>query len=451
MYPTNDPRFLWVSASRETPGDGSFQNPFDGIASALAKVEPGQTVVLLPGEYIGDITVQTSGSMEKPIRIAVQQEGTAIIKDACWYLYDVSDMIISGLTFKDSPLGSIAVMGECERNKFEFLHFINCCAKEQAASTMFFGGSGAQCNVVENCLFARNTSATRIKEKAENLAVGLMISEGDTQQGKPILNHIISKNTFKNYDYGILVGSDDNTDRLYGHQISYNSVHNCTFEGIMVKCGDTLVKGNTISNCPTHAVSIVTGIGSLLEDNRIQNCGIGVRIGGLGHSVSNNCIINPSHEAVLILNRSGSQGPKTQNVIVESNTFVSMHKEKAIISIEENTCAIIQHNLFAGSDKPYEIKNAQHNNKTSPQCNCIVDNIAAIRLNTAVEGVASMPVEFSDRMQNDFGNNSGYGAQGWILSPYPFDPDEAEAQNSSSCNCNDENHPHSDQCDCHGH
>ena len=78
-----------------------------------------------------------------------------MIQGACWFFYDICDLIVSGFTFRDAPHGAVSVMGACLRNRFADLLFINCGTRESASCTLFFGGAGGSCNVVENCLFER--------------------------------------------------------------------------------------------------------------------------------------------------------------------------------------------------------------------------------------------------------------------------------------------------------
>ena len=138
MYSTNDPDILWVAPNGETAGNGSFEEPFGRIPDALSRARPGQTVVLKEGTYPGDATIQSSGSIDMPIRIVAAEESKAVILGGCWYLYDVCDLIVSGLTFRDAPQGAISVMGACERNRFERIRFENCGRLPAASCYAFF-------------------------------------------------------------------------------------------------------------------------------------------------------------------------------------------------------------------------------------------------------------------------------------------------------------------------
>jgi hypothetical protein len=445
MYPKDDSEYLWVSPSGEEAGDGTYGNPFCRIESSLAKALPGQTIVLMAGTYQGDVTVQAGGSIDKPLRITADKGAHVVVIESCWYFYDVSDMILSGIVFQDSMLGSIVVMGSCERNRFEHLTFQNCCRSRKASCSLFFGGSGAACNIVEHCSFERPPKASSATDgkNPDDLTVGIMISEGDAHegaQGKPIVDHVIRRNRFVNYDYGILVGSDDDTEKQYGHQIVYNSIDNCTKEGIMVKCGDTLVKGNTISNCSKNSISVVTGEGTIVEDNRILDCGIGIRVAGKGHTVANNCIVRCGEDAIRIMDRKGKAGPKTQNVIIEKNTCVAWsqsqpHGQYSGISIGPNTNAIVQRNLFLGPGKPYLVIADENSRAQGPEKSrhCVLDNYSAAHTCEPGSGISCGQVIFAGIALDNYDNGTGYGAQGWMVRPEPFDPDKESDKAPSEC------------------
>lgn len=432
MYPKNDAKYLWVSPSDEASGNGTFDNPFGRLTGALAKAQPGNIVVLLEGTYRGDVTINASGDISMPLRIVGAPDSKVIVSEACWYFYDVCDLIVSGLTFRNSPLGAIAVMGASMRNRFAHLQFENCGHTPSASSTLFFGGSGAWCNIVELCDFSRPVPTNLRKKDPSEMTVGLMISEGDTHEGKAITNHIVRKNKFSNYDYGILVGAQDANLGQYGHCIAHNTIDKCSHEGIMVKCGDTEVKGNVVTQCPRHSISVATGVGSVVQDNRIVDCGEGIRIAGSGHSISNNCIVRSGAESILVMKKNSLADIATQNIIVENNTFAgwaeSGHEPfSPCIDIEQETSSVIQRNLFFGKGELYRLSGNDKLNKS----HLIVDNASATDV-TSANGVKAMPVEFAAKNADNFANTSNYGANGWMCTPDHYDPDADSIKEESS-------------------
>ncbi len=436
MYPKNDNRYLWVGPLDESRGTGTFDKPYGRLGDALSKARPGNVIVLKKGTYCGDATIQVSGDIDNPLRIVAAPDSEVVVSKGCWYFYDVSDLILSGLIFRDSPLGSIAVMGACTRNRFERLRFENCGHASSASCTLFFGGSGGSCNIVESCDFAHSPDRNSVRKDPSAMTVGLMISEGDAHEDKAITNHIIRKNRFSNYDYGVLVGTQDVATGLYGHLISYNSIDNCKLEGVMVKCGDTEVRGNLVTRCPGHSISVVTGEGSVVQDNRIADCGVGIRVAGRGHTVSNNCIIRSAAESIFVMGKNGHDGIATQNVIVENNTCAGWSKKEdgyshPGIGIEAGTASIIQRNLFFGSGEPYRIFNQQNGSKTY-----LVRDNAWAGQGKALDGVSAIEIEIPAADSDDFGTASSYGAAGWVCRPGTFDPD-SEAVEESACPEND--------------
>jgi hypothetical protein len=298
MFSKDDNSLIWVEPehnhSSQNKPMGTFTSPFS-IQGALINVKPGQKIVLLPGNYTGDINIEISGTTARPVRICSYEKHSAVISRACWFLYDSSDIILSGLAFRDSPLGAIAVVGKCCRNRFEEISFVNCGSGNKTASTLFFGGSGIRCNVVEACTFARPQRDFSGADPAQ-VSIGLMMSDGrspdpDMPEGEQAnLDQVFRKNSFTNYDCGIMVGSLDSTDFENGTIVEYNSIVNCP-TGISVKSGDTCVRGNVVQGSSRRGVAVLAGRGSLVEANRIVDCATGIAARGKAHSIINNCII----------------------------------------------------------------------------------------------------------------------------------------------------------------
>jgi hypothetical protein len=286
---------------------------------------------------------------------------------------------------------------------------------------------------VEHCSFDRPAQPAQRDaggKVPDDRTVGIMISEGNAYEGDPIIDHVIRKNRFAHYNYGVLVGSNDANKEQYGHLIAYNKIDNCGTEGIMVKCGDTQVRGNTVINCRNNSISVIAGEGSIVEDNRILDCGTGIRIAGRGHTVSNNCIVRCGEEAIKIMGRDGKGGPKTENVIIEKNTCIAWSQNQpqgqySGISIGSETNAIVQRNLFLGPGKPYEVIGCE-NSASGPgkARHCILDNYSAAHSCKPENGMSCGQVIFSGIARDNYENGTGYGAQGWMARPEPFDPDE---------------------------
>ncbi|HEX7511381.1 MAG TPA: hypothetical protein VF335_08780, partial [Chitinivibrionales bacterium] len=196
--PTSQDR-IWVSSAPNGSEEGSYEQPYSSIANAVEKALPGQTVVLKAGNYSGDVTIEHGGTMEKPLRIMAEKGAVVQCVGACWYFYDVTDIICSGILFKESPGMAIAVMGKCERNRFELLQFMDCSLTKENACTFFFGGSGQFCNIVESCDFFQSGAKRQSSKIQPSLSIGIMIAEGDFQQGEPNRDCIVSKNRFSGY------------------------------------------------------------------------------------------------------------------------------------------------------------------------------------------------------------------------------------------------------------
>lgn len=329
------------------------------IKEALDRVQPGNTIILKSGSYTGDVTVQVSGSARAPIRILPDDDASVEIYNSCWFFYDTSDLVVSGLTFRNAPYGAISIIGECKRNRFDSLQFLDCGSRKEASCTMFFGGTGGEFNVVDNCRFQRSTDNVT---SPENASIGLMISQGDSDDSKRLRNCIFRRNHFINYGYGIMVGSSDSSASQYGHVVEYNTIENCFSGGIVVKCGDTQIRGNLVMNCPGKSITVLAGTGSMIESNRILDCGSGIAVNGPGHTISNNCLIRCGKEAVRVCAKSNENSSPASSLFIESNTFIEcgsapteVKPRVAGITIEPGTTCAIRRNLIYGNGEAFHI------------------------------------------------------------------------------------------------
>ena len=417
MFDIEDLDNIWVSPDAHD-GNGTFDRPFDSLSKALFKAKPGNRIILKEGTYSQDQTIEISGSADRPIEICADHGAKVAITGACWYFYDTSDLVVSGFTFKDSPRSSISVIGNCKRNSFHNLSFYNCGTSGKASCTIFFGGSGARFNMVENCTFEHSV-LKHSEVTSKNASVALMVSEGSSECSSPIKNHIFRRNTLRNYDYGIMVGSKNRSNLDSGHIVEYNTIENCKVDGILVRVGDTRIRGNKVYDCGSNSISIITGTGSVVENNRILEGNCGIRINGSGHTVHNNCIVRCSLEAVRAGGVNGEQTDPASNLFIQENTFIDCGKENrfatAGISIEQGTTCIIEKNLVHGSGKPYSFEY----DGISGHTECVVKNNICSGNCETINGFSDAKISFKKAQDDNYENMSGYGASGSILGPDP--------------------------------
>jgi hypothetical protein len=428
MFSRDDPSVLWVSPSGDGGAIGTFDHPFPLVGAAVRKAGPGTTIVLKNGIYRETLTVQASGTAHQPLRIVAEHDTGAVIEGACWYFYDISDIIVSQLTFRNTPHGALSVIGRCRRNRFEFLRFLGCGTEGKESCTFFFGGSGSNCNIVENCRFEcpPETGGERVR-------IGLMVSEGNADEEEPNTDHLFRRNVFANYTYGILAGTRDSTLGGYGHIIEGNLFRGCTGNGIMVKCGDTQVRGNSFEDCGGNAISVTAGTGTTVENNRIVNAGSGLVLLGAAHTVQNNCFYRCGAQAVHVCGAGSNGGPAASNVIIEHNTCIECGENDGAagnaLRIDPGTSCVVRRNLFCGAALPYPTAPGNKTNgqdrRTPRSGRLTIDNLHC-DARRPLDGCGSGEVSFASAGTGNFENNSGFGASGKVLTPEFMTGDQQE-------------------------
>jgi hypothetical protein len=301
MYMMNtkaDASRIWVGAAAGHTPVGTREQPYTSIETALKHAGPGKTIVLHPGKYRESISVHTTGQLQHPIRITAEQPGTVEIIDSSWYFYDVSDWIVTDLTFITAPRNALCMIGACQRNSLHSLRFVDCGTPGKASSSVFFGGSQARCNKVENCEFIRRDSTG--SRSPRDAQVAILISEGNVRDNEKNSDFIIRHNTINNYDYGIIAGTGDTGHVPHAHLIEDNQISDCRFGGITIKCGDTRIRANVISHCHSHAISVWHCNEIKAENNRILDSARGLVLNGSSHTCQNNCFIRCHDGAVTV-------------------------------------------------------------------------------------------------------------------------------------------------------
>ncbi len=439
----DDPNIIVINPDAAPGGCGTFEEPFSTIEEGLRRVAPGQTILLCGGDYAGDLNIEVSGTARRPIRIIAEPGAKVIVRGGCWFFYDTEDLIVSGLTFIDAPYGAISVIGECSRNIFDSLRFINCGLHKGASCTLYIGGSGGACNIIENCVFEHAPVSAGRQPVADEASVGLMVAQGDISAGRPIVKTLLRRNRFVNYSYGIIIGGDESKSVRCGHIVEYNTISNCTNEGILIKSGDTMVRGNIIEKSDCNALLLLSELDCTVERNRIVDCRCGIVAAGSGHTISDNCLIRCSGGAIRVGRQPQTQGRAATNCFIERNTFINcgsaLSKDDSVsvagVMIDHGASGILEKNLIFGKGKPYAVvqESVCSSGETDLSGNSgitrfvIRDNAASGGCET-MDGIRLMPVEFADIAADDYSNDCGVGASGWVLRPEGFDPliDEEE-------------------------
>ncbi len=392
----NSVRDIFVSASYSGICNGSEEAPFNSITKALELAGPGSRIVLKEGIYSESISIQTSGTISEPIKIEAHKGECPEITSS-WFIYDSSDIIISGIKFKNISSQALSIIGLCERNSFKDLTFENCGTDSKTPCTLFIGGSGSNCNVIEKCSFLNSASAK---------AIGIIISEGNSDdEARPNSNIIIRENNFKGFDTALIVGTRDEEDinGLYGHIIEGNKITDCKSEGIRLRGGDISIKDNLIKNCGKYGITIKSGVEQTISFNRLEECKTAISIESDDILIRENIIINSESNAIEI-NKIKNK-PKG-SVAINHNTFVQNTKNNnACIFLSENRPLIARKNLLFNTDN---IINDEMTDKHS----FLEKNYCNIESSTN-NYCPFLQFEGCDTENGNYSTESGIGASGW--------------------------------------
>lgn len=399
-------------------GCGTEDEPFGTLDRALEISGPGSTILLHDGSYTGDFTVHKSGSITEPIRIAARNPGAAIIDGGSWYLYDVSDIIVEGIVFRNTKAQALSVVGACERNAFNTLHFIDCGRNSSSGCTMFFGGSGVASTVVADCRF----EIGRRPEAEQELPIALMIAEGDLEEdAEPNTALIVRGSKFSNYGSALVIGTQGGSTTHFGHIFEGNTIEHCGADGIRVKCGDSRIYDNLFLSCLGTAIALREGAASAVECNRIEDCATGIASSVTGATIRNNCILRSTGPAISLFG--GTAG--TRGTLVATNTCVA-DSVSAALAIDGPAECVAEGNILLHTGSPLSISNPD-----ARFHHFAVGNAASH--DCAGNGILPWQAAFNGAASGDYSCETEFGAAGWnaegrsiiVASQDPVDSDDS--------------------------
>jgi len=353
--------------------DGSFENPYSKIKTAIENATAGSVINLLSGIYDEKLVVQDiCGTIDEPITItAFSQNGEEVISHKDWYFYSTTDFVIKGIKFAETANSAISIIGESQRNSIKDCEFSRC--GEVSDCAIFFGGSGGESNVLENCSFTAPKNADNYI--AVMISQSIDASTGSATEDDTILN---SRNAnirfckFKDCKTAVVAGSDENISGLFGeHEISDNLFENCE-TGVKIKISGTQIYRNIFRDCK-NGITAVLGAENEIFENRFENCEKAISVFCDDLTVKQNCFVNS--EISLETKFDENALP----VLICENSFIGGKIE-------------------AGETQTFITKNVFHDCEISEGKNLVEkDNKILVRS------------EFSDFANDDFSSNSNYG------------------------------------------
>lgn len=363
MFDPNSSRNIWVSQRASGKEDGSLEAPFSSIKAAIDAATPGATVVVTEGEYDESVSVnERTGEETNPITIMADPNAESVLLTKEWYLYEVSDFIISGFTFVETSNTAISLVGGSKRNIFKECLFIKC--GEDAECTIFLGGSNGEFNVIENCQFAREKEGTNI---------GVLIAQSkDSEDSDSVVstNTIVRFCTFENYSTGVLIGSGDDIVEAGNHRIQENLFTDCD-EGLRIKAIASDIRENIFRGCDI-AINQIDGAECEITDNRIETSRIGVRLTKSDTTMSQNCCVDAPVEIEL-------EKEMVLPTVISNNSFI-FTKESTAVKVNGSGAdfsVIVSDNLLYNGSVEQTSEMRLHENHQFPEGGIEFENIAA--------------------------------------------------------------------------
>lgn len=394
---SNSLKDIFVSPDYTGSSNGSVDAPFKSVADALEHVSPGYRIILKSGTYGESVSIQNSGTLTDPIRIEADKSSEVEIT-ASWFIYDSSDIIISGINFKNIKSQALSIIGACERNSLNNLTFNDCGTDSKTPCTLFIGGSGSNCNVIEKCTFKNSSNSDK--------SIAIILSEGNTDENaEPNKNIIIRENIFDGFDTALILGTREEVegDGLYGHVIEGNLIKNCKSDALRLRCGDTIIKDNLIKNCERYGILIHSGVEQTISFNRFSECGTAINIESDDILIRQNMFINSINYDIELPKRENA--PKGSVAINHNSFFVKEDSESLSVKLSEDRPLIMRKNLILNSDNLI-------NSKVIGKQSFLEKNYTILEKSNN-EYCTTINSTSSNFEEGNYSTDTNFGASGW--------------------------------------
>lgn len=340
------------------------------LEAAIAKAQPGDTIVMANGEWRDiEILFEAQGTADKPVTLTAETEGEVVITGESNLRIAGDHLVVAGLVFKDgySPTGSVISFRKnrtklANHSRVTRTVIDNFSKPDKFESDIWVTLFGKHNRFDYNHLVGK-------KNQGVTLAVRL-----DTEASREN-HHVIEYNYFGPRQ--VLGSNGGETLRIgtshYSLSNSFTQVKNNVFdrcngevEIVSVKSGGNLLENNLfLESAGTLTLRHGNGnkvIGNVFEGNGKPHTG-GIRVINANHEISNNYLANLTGHRFgggLVIMNGVPNSPinryhPVENVVIENNTLVNVdHVQLGAGSDEERSqppsSTQFANNLFVASE-----------------------------------------------------------------------------------------------------
>ena len=288
---------LWVSPTGTASGEGTKESPML-LQNAVKYAQPGQTIVMMDGEYTKSVTIDrsVSGTADKMITLMAENTGKAVftggagltIVGSYWHVYGIKAVGSAGVGIQvggNYNVIEMCVTQACANSGLQI-------SRSQGSATNAQGIEGLlwpSYNLIKNCESFDNMDAG--KNDADGFAAKLTCGEGNKFYGCSSHNNIddgwdlfakvisgpIGAVTIENciaYDNGILT---DGSEKTLGEGNGFKLGGGYLKGGHVLKNSiafNNLGKGITSNSCPDVEIYNCISYGNLINDGDGYNIGL---------------------------------------------------------------------------------------------------------------------------------------------------------------------------------
>ena len=272
--------YVSQAATASDANSGSYESPLRTITEALSRVNPGNQILVLPGDYrtedtgfgIGKIAIQKSGTLAEPIRVV----GIGSPKVNGFVIRDVHDIVVSGFNLENS---------EFDHSRFVSMPTIQLDQPRATLADVDFLRPFSERRDLINAAFRSYFSFVEDLDysngfdlkNANRILVRTCKINGYWAgvQLRSCSNITVFRNEISETYYGIFGFSQDELPGLTDSSIRYNTITQSLGAGIDIRSNSTnvVIGLNTIQYSGTSHLRLGDGVSNSLVDRNFLSLG----------------------------------------------------------------------------------------------------------------------------------------------------------------------------------
>ena len=309
---------VYPAASEQKPVSKNAIATPEALAAAVAKAQPGDTVVVRNGVYVDwRAAMKGAGAEGKPVTIRPETPGGVVFTGNTKLLLEGKHLVFREFIFEQTR-DAVLILAPGESNRVTQCQFFFCGSPVSTFPHTLQVRARADHMRIDHCYFTGMKS----------MSIGIlgMNKAPETAAKSPHIDHNVFRDIHRiwvNGQENVQIGQGMPWNAKPHALVEFNLFHQANGDGeiFSFKTQENTARYNVAAHCRLSAFTFRGGQGNRLEGNMVVDCMDGLRMFHENHVIVNNLFLDCRSRGIVI--RPGHpRGKPSRNCLIANNTFV---------------------------------------------------------------------------------------------------------------------------------